>query len=392
MNDKELTDAFVLGTYTREPVEFVKASGSYLWDEKGEKYLDFFPGWGVGNIGHVHPAVRAAIKDQVGKMIHMPNNFYSPYQGELAEKLTSHAFPGRVFYSNSGAEANECALKLARAYGNTKGKNVVLTARHSFHGRTLATLTLTGQEKYQKGFEPLLPHVRYFDFNDRQSVESVYDENVCAVMIEVIQGEGGVRVGTQEFIQFLREKTQSTDALLIIDEVQTGIGRTGAFFGFQNYGIIPDIITMAKALGGGMPIGATLIHETFTDVLGPGKHASTFGGNCLACRAALAVLDIMDSKKIIEKMRAKSRLLMRELKRFQKEFSFIKNIRGMGLMAGLELEGDLAQKVFKKAIDRKLIVNYTAGNVLRLMPALNIQKKDLMKGLQILKEIFYEIA
>ncbi|MBN1522056.1 MAG: aspartate aminotransferase family protein [Candidatus Aureabacteria bacterium] len=392
MSEKELTDKYVLGTYSREDVAFVRAKGSYLWSDKGEKYLDFFPGWGIGNIGHVHPSVKKAVCDQAGQILHMPNNFYSSHQGKLAGKIVERAFPGRVFFSNSGAEANECALKVARAYGNLKGKPGVVTARKSFHGRTMATITLTGQEKYQKGFGPLLANVEYFDFNSISSFDEVFHDSICAVMIEVIQGEGGVQVGTQEFIRHIRQKTQEKEALLIIDEVQTGVGRTGTFFAYENYGIVPDIVTMAKALGGGVPIGATIVGEKFADILKPGMHASTFGGNSLACRAALAVLEVIEIKKILEKMPVKSRFLFKRLKQFKKKFPFIKEVRGMGLMAGIELEGDKALRFFKKAIDKHLIVNCTAGCVLRILPALNISRKDLKAGLDIMEEIFYEIG
>jgi acetylornithine/N-succinyldiaminopimelate aminotransferase len=387
-----LTNKFVLGTYKKTPVVFEKAKGSYLWNDRGEKYLDFFPGWGIGNIGHCHPAVVKAVRDQAGKLIHIPNNFYSSLQGVLAEKLIKLSFPGKVFFSNSGAEANECALKAARAYGNTRGKTVVLTARGSFHGRTMATVTLTGQEKYQKGFDPLLPDVKYFDFNDHASFDGVFSDKVCAVVIEVIQGEGGVRVGTKDFINYLRLKTLEKGALLIIDEVQTGVGRTGKFFGFENYGITPDIVTMAKALGGGVPIGATIIGEKYAEVLTAGMHASTFGGNNLACRAALAVLETMDIKKILKKMQPKSKFLFKALNGLKKKYPFISEVRGMGMMAGVEMQGSLAERFFKKAIDRKLVVNCTAGCVLRIMPALNIGRKELAEGLKIIDQILEELS
>ena len=387
-----LTEKYVLKTYNREKIVFVKAKGSYLWDAKGNKYLDFFPGWGIGNIGHMHKQVVKAVKEQASLMFHMPNNFYSAYQGELAKRLIELSFPGRVFFSNSGAEANECAFKLSRAYGNAMGKKKILSARKSFHGRTMATLTLTGQKKYQKGFKPLVSNVGYFDFNSIESFKKAFDKNVAAVFLEVVQGEGGVNVADKKFLRYVRKATKESGAILIFDEVQTGVGRTGEFFAFQNFGIRPDIITLAKALGGGVPIGATIISKRFCKYLQPGMHASTFGGNSLACRAALAVLDAFKKERILKTARKNSALLFDFLMGLKEKFSFIEEVKGIGMMAGVRMKDDYAYKVFKKALDNKLIVNYTAGCVLRIMPALNITEKDLKKGLKILEKICHECS
>jgi acetylornithine/N-succinyldiaminopimelate aminotransferase len=278
----------VLGTYTKLPLVFVKGKGSRLWDIHDKEYLDFFPGWGVGGLGHCHPKVVSAIRDQAPRLIFVANNFYNLPQAKLAQEIIHRSFPGKVFFCNSGAEANEGAIKLARKFG--KGRYEVITFDNSFHGRTLAAITATGQKKYQEGFHPLPEGFKHVPFNDLAAVERAVTDKTAAVMLELIQGEGGIHVAGKDFVQGLRRLCDEKKLLLIVDEVQTGIGRTGKFFCYQHYGITPDAMTLAKALGGGMPIGVMVVKNEFADVLGPGTHASTFGGSPLVCRAALAVL------------------------------------------------------------------------------------------------------
>lgn len=384
---------YIMPTYTKMPYIFVKGKGMRIFDLDGKQYLDFFPGWGVGNVGHCNSEVLSAIRYQMGKLIHLPNNFYHPAQAKLAMEIIRHSFDGKVFFSNSGAEANEAAIKLCRAYGSQNGQHryEILTFENAFHGRTLATITATGQKKYQKGFEPLVEGFRTnLPFNDLNTVIQAITDKTVAILVEVVQGEGGINVGTPEFIRGLRKICDERKMLLVIDEVQTGIGRTGKMFGYQNYGITPDVMTLAKSLGGGLPVGCMVAARPIADLLTPGTHASTFGGSPVVCRAALGVFKTIQKDKMLENAVAMGRYLIDQLKNLQKECSAIKEVRGLGLMIGVELNIK-GLPVVERCLQKGLLINCTHDYVLRLMPALTVTKKQTDVALKILKVSLQEI-
>ncbi|HOO76458.1 MAG TPA: aspartate aminotransferase family protein [bacterium] len=368
-------DGSVLGTYTRNPVMIERGQGSWVWDVDGNRYLDFFPGWGVSGLGHCHPRVVEAIRAQAGKLLHMPNNFYNPLQGRLAGEIVSRAFPGKVFFGNSGAEANEGALKLARRYGAPSGRYEIVTMLSSFHGRTLATVTATGQEKYHSGFGPMIPGFRYVPYNDIEALRAAVTDKTVAVMLELVQGEGGVRPATAGFASAVRELCDENDLVMIVDEVQTGMGRVGDWFACRAYGVLPDVMTLAKALGGGVPIGAFVAGEKFAGVLAPGTHASTFGGNPLACAAGLAVFEAMEEEGVIANTRELGAYIEGRFRELAARIPSIREVRGRGLMLGLELDFPGAE-IAAECLDRGVIINCTAGNVLRVMPALNATREE----------------
>ncbi len=380
---------FLMPNYTRNPVVIVRGEGSRVWDAEGKEYLDLFPGWGVSGIGYCHPKVVKAIQEQAKKIIHMPNNYYNELQGKLAKKISEKSFPGKCFFCNSGAEANEAALKLARKYGSTKNKFEFITMEKSFHGRTYGAMTATGQPKYHKDFKPLLPGFKYVPFGDFDSLKSAVTNSVCAVIVEPIQGEGGVNVASKEYFQKMRKLCSDNDVLLILDEVQTGIGRTGEYFGYQAYGIVPDVMTLAKVLGGGFPIGAIIARQEIADTLVAGTHASTFGGSPLACAAALAVFEAIDEENLLQNSRSMGAYFVERLEQLKNKFNFIKEVRGLGLMLGMEL--DIAgSKIVAKCIENGLIINCTAGNVIRFLPALNVTKEEIDEGIEILEKVLTE--
>lgn len=399
MKKQEIFDSYkeyILPTYTKLNVIFTKGKGSKLWDIDGKEYLDFFPGWGVSNLGHCHPNVISAVRDQIGKLIHIPNNLYHPQQAKLAKEIIYWSFDGKVFFCNSGAEANEGAIKLARAYGSnslaTSGKEKryeIITFDNSFHGRTLAALTATGQDKYKKGFAPLVEGFKIVEFNNLSKVKDAINDKTVAIMLELIQGEGGVNVATKDFVSGLRKLCDENDLLLIIDEVQTGMGRTGKMFGFQNFEVEPDIMTLAKALGGGLPIGAMVVKREISDTLGPGTHASTFGGSPLVCRAALGVFKAIQKEKMLSNVVKMSDYIFAKLKEMKSKHSQIIDIRGMGLMIGIELNIE-GKQIVLKALENGLLINCTHDKVLRLMPALNVTKNQSDKAISILDKILTE--
>ena len=372
---------YIMPTYTKVPLVFQKGKGSYLWDIHGKKYLDFFPGWGVGNLGHCHPKVASAVRGQVSKLIFIPNNFYQVPQARLAKEIIYLSFPGKVFFCNSGAEANEAAIKLTRKFG--KGRYEIITFENSFHGRTLAALAATGQQKYKEGFQPLPEGFRIVRFNDIQAVKSAINDKTAAVMLELIQGEGGINVASKDFVRDLRKLCDEKNLLLIIDEVQTGIGRTGKLFCYQHYGVAPDIITLAKAIAGGLPMAVMVVKKEIADTLGPGMHASTFGGGPLVAKAALAVLRAIQKEKLLANTQKMGEHLFLKLGDLKKKFPVIKEIRGLGLMAGVELAVP-GKGIVEKCIEEGLLINCTHEKVLRLMPALNITKKEIDRAIAIL--------
>ncbi len=371
-------------TYTKTPLVLVKGKGSRLWDIHDKAYLDFFSGWGVGNLGHCHPKVMRAIREQSGKLIFIPNNYYHIAQAKLAKEIIRCAFPGKVFFCNSGAEANEAAIKFTRKFG--QGRYEIITFENSFHGRTLAALSATGQKIYQNGFEPLVAGFKTVKFNDLNSVKNALTPNTAAVMLELVQGEGGINVSDRDFVLGLRKLCDEKNMLLIVDEVQTGIGRTGKYFGYQNYGVVPDIITLAKALGGGLPIAAMVVKKEIADILGPGTHASTFGGGPVVCRAALAVLAAIGKEKLLENATEMGGFLAARLSALKEKYPLIKEVRGLGLMWGVELNIE-GKAIVEKCLARGLLINCTHERVLRLMPALNITRKEIDKAMTILEEV-----
>ncbi|MFC1709184.1 aspartate aminotransferase family protein [Candidatus Omnitrophota bacterium] len=372
----------ILNTYTRSPKIFVKGKGMNLVDIDGKKYLDFFPGWGVANLGHCHPRVMNAIRDQVSKLIHIPNNFYHIQQAKLAKELIYNTFPGKVFFCNSGTEANEAAIKFSRAYG--KGERFeIITFENSFHGRTMGSLAATGQKKYQDGFAPLPGGFKVVKFNSLPALERAVSDKTVAIMLELVQGEGGINVAGRAYVYKIREICDKKNMLMIIDEVQTGIGRTGKMFGFLNYDIKPDIITLAKALGGGLPIGAMVVKKSIADTFKPGMHASTFGGGLVVCKAALGVLRGIHKEKMLKNARNMSVYIFDKLDAMKEKFKIIKDIRGIGLMIGIELSIP-GKEIVEECLRRGLIINCTHKTVLRMMPALNVTKKQADKALHIL--------
>ncbi|MFA5320833.1 MAG: aspartate aminotransferase family protein [Candidatus Omnitrophota bacterium] len=371
----------ILPTYRKIPLVFVKGKGSRLWDLHNKVFLDFFPGWGVNNLGHCHPKVMSAVRDQSARLIFVPNSFYNLCQAQLARELSFYTFPASYFFCNSGAEANEAAIKFVRQFG--AGRHEIITFENAFHGRTMGALAATGQEKYQRGFGPMLAGFKSVPFNDIGAVENAVGPNTAAVMLELIQGEGGINVANKEFVVSLREICDRRKLLLIVDEVQTGIGRTGKMFCYQNYGVVPDILTLAKALGGGFPIGLMAVKKELSGVLGPGMHASTFGGGPVICKAALAVLRAVRREKLLENAVSMGEYLKARLTVLKDKYPVIKEVRGMGLMLGIELSvpGDA---VVASCRENGLLINCTHENVLRVMPALNVTRGQVGKAAGIL--------
>ncbi|WP_456454714.1 acetylornithine/succinylornithine family transaminase [Thermovibrio sp.] len=384
------SEEFVMKTYNRYPVSFVKGKGCWLYDEKGKKYLDMLSGIAVCNLGHCHPKVSEAICEQARTLIHTSNLFYIEPQAELARLICENSFGDKVFFCNSGAEANEGAIKLARRYGTeiSPDKYEIVAFKNSFHGRTVASVSITGQGKYSEGFGPMLEGVRFAEFNDLSTVEKVVGPKTAGIIVEPVQGEGGVVPATREFLSGLRELADKFNALLIFDEVQTGIGRTGELFAYQHYGVEPDVMTLAKALGNGVPIGAVVAKGKAAEVLKPGLHASTFGGNFLSTRAGIEVIREITKKGFLEKVKEVGRLLKGELLKLKEEFpSLIKEVRGLGLMLGVVMKVECKEFV-SLALERGLIVNCTAGNVLRLLPPLIIGPKEVDVAIETLRGIF----
>lgn len=375
---------FVVPCYTKTPLVLEKGRGTRVWDSQGDEYLDFFPGWAVSGIGHCHKRVTEAIKRQAERLMHVSNNYYHEQQGLLAAEIIRHAFPGKVFFCNSGAEANEAAFKLIRKSGNP-AKNEIITMDRAFHGRTLAAVTATGQKKYLEGFEPLPAGFTQVPFNDFAALERTITAKTAAILLEPIQGEGGVRVADAHYLSQVRRLCNDRKILLMLDEVQTGMGRTGRMFCYKNYGIEPDIMTLAKSLGGGFPIGAMVAKKELADLLQPGTHATTFGGSPLACAAALAVFEAIDKEKLLSNVMVTGAHLFKRLNELKRRHAMIREVRGMGLMAGVELEVE-GKNIYEDCLKRRLLINCTQGNVLRLMPPMTVKEKEIDRAVQILEE------
>ncbi len=383
-------DKYILSTYTRTPAIFVKGKGMNLVDIDGKKYLDFFPGWGVNNVGHCHPKVMSGVRDQISKLIHIPNNFYHPNQVKLAKEIIRCSFKGKVFFCNSGAEGNEAAIKFARVYGKGQ-RHEIITMKNSFHGRTLGALAATGQPKYHEGFEPLPKGFKTVPFNDWNALESAVTEKTTAILLELVQGEGGVNIAPKEYIQKIRKLCDQKDILLILDEVQTGMGRTGTMFAFQQYDIQPDVMILAKALGGGLPIGAIVVKDSIADTFQPGMHASTFGGSPLVSKAALGTFKAIFSDKMLQNAKKIGAYILKELTQLKQEIPYIVDVRGLGLMIGIELNME-GKEIYEECFKNGLIINCTQGNILRFMPALNVTKKQADKAIYILKKSLTKVT
>jgi len=376
---------YVIANYTRNPVAFVRAEGSYIWDSEGNRYIDLMPGWGTTTIGHCHPRVVAAIQRQCADLIHVDNTFYNGPQGLAAEWISTRSFGGRCFFCNSGAEAVEAAIKLARLHGHREGRYKIITMLNSFHGRTFAAITATGQEKYHKGYVPLVPGFVHVPFDDFEALREAVDSETCAVMLEPIQGEGGIYVAGDDYLRRARDLCDREGVLLILDEVQTGMGRTGDWFGYEHYGIEPDIMTLAKALGGGFPVGAIAARAEVAESLVPGTHASTFGGNPLACAAVAAAFEAIEEEGLIESCRETSRHLFARLQEMARRHDIIKEVRGRGLMIGIELHRP-GKAVFEFCLRNFVRINCTHETVLRLLPAMNVPHDALEQGLDVVEE------
>jgi acetylornithine/N-succinyldiaminopimelate aminotransferase len=385
-----LSEKYVANTYARYPVLLVKGKGTRVWDLEGEEYLDFVSGLAVCNLGHCHPKVVKAIQDQAEKLIHVSNFYYIEPQIQLASLLCKHSFADKVFFCNSGAEANEGAMKLARKYAKEKtgrDRYEIITMEGSFHGRTLATLTATAQEKFHKGYEPLMPGFKYVPFNDVQAVKNAINSKTCAVMLEPIQGEGGVHCPSEGYLKTLREICDEKELLLIFDEVQVGMGRTGKLFAYEHDGIEPDLLTLAKSLAGGVPIGALLIKKGVADSFRPGDHASTFGGNPLATAAGVAAFTTILEEGMLENCHKIGDYFLSQLEAIQKKFPFVKEVRGKGLILGIELSID-GSSIVKEMLRKKILINCTMGNVLRFLPPLIVTQEEVDWVIKALEEVF----
>ncbi|GAB4454197.1 MAG: hypothetical protein OHK0029_08570 [Armatimonadaceae bacterium] len=382
--------AHVMTTYIRQPVEFVRGEGVWLFDTEGKRYLDFLSGIAVCAVGHCHPYLTAALQAQAAQLLHVSNLFLTEPQARLARRLVELSDFERVFFCNSGAEANEAAIKIARKYGRNTGgetKTNIVTALKSFHGRTLATVTATGQPKYSQDFAPLPQGFQYVPYNDVEALTAAVDENTAAILLEPIQGEGGVHPATVEYLQAARDRADKYQALLILDEVQTGMGRTGKLWAYQQYGVVPDMVTSAKGLGGGVPIGACLARGLAAETFKPGDHGSTFAGNPLSATAANAVLDILADEKLLEKVRRVGDYLEQRLGELgEKHPETVGAVRGMGLMRGLALHPPIAKKVVSEALQAGLIANATDDHTIRLLPPLILTETDVDTGVQLLEQ------
>ncbi len=381
---------YLMQTYARQPISIVRGRGSKVYDMEGREYIDFVGGIAVNVLGHGHPDLVQAIQRQAAQLIHTSNLYYTEPQVKLAQMLVDHSFADRVFFCNSGAEANEAAIKLARRYGHKKngaGRYEIITMKNSFHGRTLATITATGQEKVQKGFEPLVPGFTYAPFNDLEAIMALMSEKTAGIILEPIQGEGGVNIVDREYLKRLRELCTLHDILLIFDEVQTGMGRTGTLFAYEQFGVEPDIMTLAKGLGGGVPIGACLARDSVASVFTPGSHASTFGGNPLACAAALAVCRILVEGRVLERANRMGEYLAKGLEECKDRHRIVRSVRGLGLLQGMELQID-AKTVVGNALTRGFLINAANERVLRFAPPLVITQGEIDRLTETLDSIF----
>ncbi|MGA7875533.1 MAG: aspartate aminotransferase family protein [Desulfoferrobacter sp.] len=383
----------ICSTYARLPVLFVRGQDCRLWDENGKEYLDFLAGIAVCNLGHSHPELAQVLCDQAKRLIHVSNLFFTEPQVKLAEELIRLSFADKVFFCNSGAEANEAAIKLARKYSKDRhgdGRFHVITMKESFHGRTLATLSATGQEKVHKGFEPLVEGFSFVDFNSVDAVEAAVTNKTCAVLVEPIQGEGGINIPNPGYLADLKALCRKHDLLLIFDEVQVGMGRTGTLFAYEQEGVTPDIMTLAKALGNGLPVGAMLASDEVAQAFAPGTHATTFGGTPLVTAVALRVLRLISQPDFLQRVRETGRYMKQCLAELQsKHPSVVQEIRGRGLIVGMELNIP-GQKFVEACLKKGVVINCTHDTVLRFVPPLVVERQDIDRLMDVLDEVFQE--
>ena len=386
----ELFSQNVIPNYGRYPVNLVRGEGSKVWDSEGNEYLDLFPGWGCNLLGHCPPKIVKAVQDQVAQLIHVPNTWYMQQQGQWAKMLSERCFGGQAFFCNSGAEANEAAIKLARLH-TPEERYKIITFTGGFHGRTLGALTATAQPKYHEGLGPLMAGFTYCPFGDLEAVRDAVEEQTCAIMIEPIQGEGGVQLPPEGFLSGLREICNEQELLLIFDEVQTGCGRTGEWFAHQFFDVEPDIMTLAKSLCGGIAGGALLAREHIAKSLVPGTHASTFGGNPIASVAGIAMLETIEEDGLLEQAKLLSTLLEDKANELKDQFEFVREVRVAGLMIGIELDID-GSPIVAECMKRGLLINCTQGNILRLLPAMNLEPVEAERGMAILEECLQTVG
>lgn len=386
---------YLIGTYSRLPIAFVKGKGLYLWDSRGRRYLDFTAGLGVAGLGHSHPAVVEAVQRQAARLLHMSNYFYMPGQIKLAEALSRHSFGGKCFFANSGTEAVEGAIKLARKYGRRflgGDSHEIIAAKRGFHGRTLGSLAASGQPEKQRDFGPLPKGFRHVSLNRLDELKGAFSAKTCAVLLETVQGEGGVYPCERRYLQGVEALCKERGALLILDEVQTGMGRTGHLFSYQNYDVSPDVITLAKGLGNGVPIGAIIATEAVAQAMEAGDHGSTFGGGPLACAAGLATLDALLSDGVLENCVKVGDYFKRELKSLKGKSDLVAEVRGLGLMLGLELKSPLAAGIVEQMLAEGIVINNIGQKTLRFLPPLTVGQADVAEVIEALEKVLGRAA
>lgn len=388
MSTFETFEKYVIPNYTRYPVTLVRGEDSWVWDEAGKRYLDFFPGWGCNMLGHCPKYVVKAVKKQVETLIHIPNSWYSQEQGEWAKLLSERSFGGKCFFCNSGAEANEAGIKLARMYGNESKRYKIVTFFNGFHGRTMGAVAATAQPKYQQGLGPLLPGFIYAEYNNLEAVKEIVenDDEIVSIMLEPIQGEGGVNVPDREFLQGLRDLCDKKDILLHFDEVQTGCGRTGEWFAYQKFGVTPDIMTLAKTLCGGIAGAALVVRQEFAPYLRPGMHAATFGGNPIAAAAGIATIRQIEEEHLLENANRNFELFRKRFLEIGEKTDIVKDVRGCGAMVGMELSIN-GTEIVQKCMEKGLLINCTHGTVIRLLPAVTLTEELVNEGCDILRDV-----
>ncbi|HEV7224232.1 MAG TPA: aspartate aminotransferase family protein [Pirellulales bacterium] len=386
----ELFKQYVVPNYGRYPVCLTRGEGSYVWDSEGHRYLDLFPGWGCNLLGHCPEPIVRAVQEQLATLIHVPNTWYTEAQGLWAKALSERSFGGQAFFCNSGTEANEAAIKLARLH-TPKERYKIVTFTGGFHGRTLGSTAATAQPKYHEGLGPLMAGFVYAPYGDLEAVKKLVDHETAAIMVEPVQGEGGIRIPPEGFLAGLRQLCDERELLLIFDEVQTGCGRTGQWFAYQHFGVTPDVMTLAKSLCGGIAGGALLTTAEIAPSLRPGMHAATFGGNPIAARAGIAALEMIEQENLLENARKISDIFRDRLEALSRECELVEEVRVLGLMIGIELAAEGAPLV-KACMDRKLLINCTQGTVLRLLPAMNLSEPQAQEACDILAEAIKEHA
>jgi len=386
----ELFKKYVIPNYGRYPVNLVRGEGSFVWDAEGNRYLDLFPGWGCNLLGHCPEPVVQAIQEQLAALIHVPNTWHMESQGQWARLLSERSFGGQTFFCNSGTEANEAAIKLVRLHTPPE-RYKIITFTGGFHGRTLGSTAATAQPKYHEGLGPLMAGFAYAPFGDLDAVKGLIDDETCAIMVEPVQGEGGIRIPPEGFLQGLRTLADENDLLLIFDEVQSGCGRTGEWFGYQHFGVTPDVMTLAKSLCGGIAGGAMLTTAEIAPSLRPGMHAATFGGNPIAARAGIAAIEMIDREKLLENVGQLADVFRNRLQTLQQECDIIQEVRVLGLMIGVELKVD-GTPVVGACMDHRLLLNCTQGTVIRLLPAMTLTVEQAEEGCDILGEVLKELA